>query len=167
MIGIKQGLTDPVSGMMMGDTAEKLARQFGISREAQDSFALRSHQLAAKATAAGEFQAEVVPTWGRDEAGRKVQLTRDQCIRPETSLEALAALPAVFDPAGGSVTAGNSSPINVGAAALLIMSEDKARELGLRPLARIRAMAVAGVDPSEMGIGPVPAIHKVASGWRS
>ncbi len=88
-------------------------------------------------------------------------LTGDQCIRRDTSLEALAALRPVFNPAGGSVTAGNSSPTNVGAVAMLIMSEQKAQELGLKPMARIRAMAVAGVDPTEMGIGPVPAMHKV------
>ena len=87
-------------------------------------------------------------------------MTTDQCIRRETSLESLAALPPAFNPDGGSVTAGNSSPINVGAAALLIMSEEKARELGLKPMARIRAMAVAGVNPEEMGIGPVPATQK-------
>ena len=146
--------------MNMGLTAEYLAAKYRIPREKQDEFALRSHQLAAKATDAGEFKNEIIPTWGRDEAGRKVLLTTDQCIRRDTSLESLAALPPAFNPAGGSVTAGNSSPINVGAAALLIMSEEKARELGLKPMARIRAMAVAGVNPEEMGIGPVPATHK-------
>ena len=146
--------------MNMGLTAEYLAVKYRIPRGKQDEFALRSHQLAAEATDAGEFNAEIIPTWGRDEAGRKVLLTTDQCIRRDTSLEALAALPPAFNPAGGSVTAGNSSPINVGAAALLMMSEEKARELGLKPMARIRAMAVAGVNPEEMGIGPVPAVHK-------
>jgi acetyl-CoA acyltransferase len=87
-------------------------------------------------------------------------LESDQCIRRDTSFESFSALPPVFNPAGGSVTAGNSSPINVGSAALLIMSEDKAKQLGLKPMARILSMAVAGVDPSEMGIGPVPAVHK-------
>ena len=102
----------------------------------------------------------MIPTWGRDDAGHKTLLTADQCIRRETSLEALSSLPPAFNPAGGSVTAGNSSPINVGAVATLVMSEDRAKELGLTPMARIKAMAVAGVDPCEMGIGPVPAIHK-------
>jgi acetyl-CoA acyltransferase len=101
-----------------------------------------------------------VPTWGRDDSGRKVLLTQDQGIRRDTSLEALGALPPAFNPAGGSVTAGNSSPTNVGAAALLMMSEDKANELGLKPIARVKSMAVAGVNPEEMGIGPVPAVHK-------
>jgi acetyl-CoA acyltransferase len=146
--------------MNMGLTAEYLAAKYRIPRGRQDEFALRSHQLAAKATDAGEFKNEVIPTWGRDDAGRKVLLTTDQCIRRETSLEALGSLPPAFNPDGGSVTAGNSSPINVGAAALLVMSEEKARELALKPIARIRAMAVAGVNPEEMGIGPVPSTHK-------
>src|SRR5438105_7615013 len=87
-------------------------------------------------------------------------MAQDECIRPDTSLEALGSLKPVFMPAGGTVTAGNASPLNVGAAALLIMSEDKAKDLGMVPLVRVRAMAVAGVDPSVMGIGPVPATHK-------
>jgi acetyl-CoA acyltransferase len=146
--------------MNMGLTAEFLALKYRIPREAQDEFALRSHHLAAKATDTGAFDREIVPTWGRDESGRKVRVDQDQCIRRDTSKEALASLPPAFNPAGGSVTAGNSSPINVGAAAMLVMSEDRARELGLSPMARVRAMAVAGVDPEEMGIGPVPAVHK-------
>jgi acetyl-CoA acyltransferase len=146
--------------MNMGLTAEYLAAKYRIPRGKQDEYALRSHQLAAKATDAGEFKNEIVPTWGRDESGRKVLLTTDQCIRRDSSLESLSALPPAFNPEGGSVTAGNSSPINVGAAALLVMSEEKARELGLKPIARIRAMAVAGVNPEEMGIGPVPSTQK-------
>ena len=146
--------------MHMGLTAEYLAAKYRISRSRQDEFALRSHRLAALATDSGLFKGEILPTWGRDDSGRKVLLESDQCIRRETSIEALGALPPAFNPAGGSVTAGNSSPINVGAAALLIMSEEKAKELGLRPMARIRSMAVAGVDPAEMGIGPVPAVRK-------
>jgi acetyl-CoA acyltransferase len=146
--------------MNMGLTAEYLAVKYRIPRGKQDEFALRSHQLATKATDAGEFKNEIIPTWGRDDAGRKVLLTSDQCIRRDSSAESLSALPPAFNPEGGSVTAGNSSPINVGAAALLVMSEEKARELGLEPIARIRAMAVAGVNPEEMGIGPVPATQK-------
>jgi acetyl-CoA acyltransferase len=146
--------------MNMGLTAEYLAVKYRLSRKQQDEFALRSHQNAAAATDKGSFQKEVVPTWGRDDSGRKVLLTADQCIRRDTSLEALGALPPAFNPEGGSVTAGNSSPINVGAAALLVMSEDKARALGLKPMAKVRSMAVAGVDPAEMGIGPVPAVQK-------
>ena len=146
--------------MNMGLTAEYLAGKYRISREKQDAFAYRSHKLAGEATDSGLFAAEIVPTWGRDDSGRKVQVDKDQCIRRDTSVESLANLPPAFNPAGGSVTAGNSSPINVGAAALLVMSEEKASELGLTPMARIVSMAVAGVDPSEMGIGPVPAVHK-------
>lgn len=146
--------------MQMGLTAEYLARKYRVPRAAQDEYALRSHQLAAAATDRGEFASEVVPTWGRDATGRKVALTVDQCIRRDTTAEALAALPPVFDPVSGSVTAGNSSPINVGCAGLLVMSEEKAAELGLKPMARVRAVAAVGVNPEEMGIGPVPAVKK-------
>jgi acetyl-CoA acyltransferase len=146
--------------MNMGFTAEYLAMKYRVRREDQDEFALRSHRLAADATDSGKFAAEIVPTWGRDESGKKTKLTHDQGIRRDTSLESLAALPPIFNPAGGSVTAGNSSPVNVGAAAVLMMSEEKARELGFQPLARVKATAIAGVDPAEMGIGPVPAVHK-------
>ncbi|OAI44799.1 3-ketoacyl-CoA thiolase [Planctomycetaceae bacterium SCGC AG-212-F19] len=144
----------------MGLTAENLAVKHKISRREQDEFALRSHRQAAEATDGGKFAGEIVPTWGRDPEGRRRPLTQDECIRRDTTLEALAALPPVFMPEGGTVTAGNASPINVGAAAVLIMSEERAQELGLKPKARIKAMAVAGVDPSVMGIGPVPATHK-------
>jgi acetyl-CoA acyltransferase len=144
----------------MGVTAENLAIKYKISRREQDEFALRSHQRAAKATDSGAFAEEVIPTWGRDEEGRRKLLTEDQCIRRDTSIEALAALKPAFMPDGGTVTAGNSSPLNVGAAAVLMMSEERAKLLGLKPIAKVRAMAVAGVDPSIMGIGPVPATHK-------
>lgn len=146
--------------MQMGLTAEYLAAKHRIPRAAQDAFALRSHLAAAAATDAGRFAAEILPTWGRDDAGRKLRITEDQCIRRDTSAEALAALPPAFNPAGGSVTAGNASPVNVGSAALLVMDAPRARELGLEPLVRVRAVAVAGVEPCEMGIGPVPAIRK-------
>jgi acetyl-CoA acyltransferase len=146
--------------MNMGLTAENLALRYKISRRDQDEFALRSHQRAAEATDSGAFAREIIPTWGRDEEGRRKVLTEDQCIRRDTSLEALGALKPAFMPEGGTITAGNSSPLNVGSAALLVMSEDRARELGLTPKVKVRAMAVAGVDPSVMGIGPVPATHK-------
>lgn len=149
-----------IATMNMGLTAENLARKYRISRREQDEFALRSHQKAAQATESGAFRAEIIPTWGRDEDGRRVVIAHDQCIRRDTSLESLGSLKPVFAPDGGTVTAGNASPLNVGAAALLLMSEDRARELGLKPLVKIRAMAVAGVDPAVMGIGPVPATHK-------
>src|SRR5207302_8324673 len=101
----------------MGLTAENLALKYRISRKQQDEFALRSHRRAADATDSGKFAKELIPTWGRDEEGRKKLLTEDQCIRRDTSLEALGALKPVFMPLGGTVTAGNSSPLNVGAAA--------------------------------------------------
>jgi acetyl-CoA acyltransferase len=149
--------------MSMGLTGEYLAMKYGVSRRRQDEFALRSHKLAAQAGDSGAFAAEILPTWGRDASGKKMQLARDQGIRADTSLEALSGLPPAFNPDGGSVTAGNSSQVSVGAAALLVMSEDNAKDLGYKPLARFKAMAVAGVDPCEMGIGPVPAINKALS----
>jgi acetyl-CoA acyltransferase len=158
--------------LMMGITAEFLAQTQGISREEQDRFALSSHQKATAAyqngngaaasttLSAGQFTSELVPVWGRDEAGNRILVERDQCVRPDTSIEALAALAPAFMPGMGTVTAGNSSPLNDGAAALLIMSEDRAKSLGLKPLAKVRATAVAGVDPAVMGTGPVPATQK-------
>jgi acetyl-CoA acyltransferase len=145
----------------MGVTAEFLAQTQGISREDQDRFALRSHQRAAAAQDNGEFQREMVLVYGRDEEGQRFLIDHDQCVRRDTSLEALAALHPAFMPKGGTVTAGNSSPINDGAAAMLVMSDEKAKDLGLAPLVRIRATAVAGVDPCVMGTGPVPAVKKV------
>jgi len=149
-----------IASQHMGLTAENLARKYKIGRREQDEFALRSHQKAGQATDAGLFKKEIIPTWGRDEQGRRVLITEDQCIRRDTSLESLGALKPAFAPEVGTVTAGNSSPLNAGAAALLVMSEERAKELGLKPLVKIRSMAVAGVDPSVMGIGPVPATNK-------
>ena len=144
----------------MGATAEYLAQTQAISRQDQDKFALRSHQLAAQAHKQGEFAREIVPTQGRDEAGDLTLLTMDQCVRSDTSLESLAKLEPAFLPRIGTVTAGNSSPLNDGASALLMMSESTARRLGLRPMVRVRATAVAGVAPSLMGLGPIPATKK-------
>ncbi|HEY3393544.1 MAG TPA: acetyl-CoA C-acyltransferase FadA [Lacipirellulaceae bacterium] len=154
--------------LMMGITAEFLAQTQGISREEQDRFALASHQKAAAAyssngeaaSAAGQFADELIPIWGRDEAGNRDLVERDQCVRADTSIEALAALAPAFMPGMGTVTAGNSSPLNDGAAALLIMSDQRAKSLGMKPLAKVRATAVAGVDPAVMGTGPVPATQK-------
>jgi acetyl-CoA acyltransferase len=143
--------------MHMGFTAEFLAQTQGIGREAQDEFALGSHRKAAAATDAGEFLQEIVPVWGRDEAGARTLIREDQCIRRDTSLESLASLDPAFMPKIGTVTAGNSSPLNDGAAALLMMSGERAKELGLKPIVKVRATAVAGVDPCVMGTGPVPA----------
>jgi acetyl-CoA acyltransferase len=146
--------------LAMGVTAEFLAQSQGISRKEQDAFALRSHHRAAAAYAAGQFRKEIIPIWGRDEAGNRILVERDQTVRPDATMESLAALKPAFLPEVGTITAGNSSPLNDGAAALLIMSEEKATALGLKPLARIVATAVAGVEPAVMGTGPVPATHK-------
>jgi len=148
------------AALHMGATAEFLAQTHSISRADQDAFALRSHRLASRAYEAGEFQPELVPVFGRDEQGNRMLVQRDQCVRGDTSLEALAALEPAFMPRGGTVTAGNSSPLNDGAAAMLVMSESKARELGLKPLVRVRATAVAGLAPAVMGLGPIPAARK-------
>jgi acetyl-CoA acyltransferase len=147
--------------LMMGVTAEFLAQTQDISRQDQDAFALRSHQRAAAAHAKGAFQREIVPVYGRDEEGNRFLATGDQCVRPDTTMAALAALEPAFMPKVGTVTAGNSSPLNDGAAALLVMSQETARSLGLKPLVRVLATAVAGVEPCVMGTGPVPAVHKV------
>lgn len=144
----------------MGVTAEFLAQTQGISRGEQDAFSMRSHQRAAAATANGEFKREIVPVWGRDEQGNRILVESDQCIRPDCSMEGLAALKPAFMPGVGTVTAGNSSPLNDGAAAMLVMSEEKANQLGLQPLVRVLATAVVGVDPCVMGTGPVPATQK-------
>lgn len=146
--------------LMMGVTAEFLAQSQGISREAQDEFALASHQKAAAAASSGDLHAEIVPTWGRNEAGERTLIDADQCVRPDTSLKALSELKPAFMPGLGTVTAGNSSPLNDGAAAMLVMSDARAKELGLTPLARVVSTAVAGVDPCVMGTGPVPATKK-------
>lgn len=146
--------------LMMGVTAEFLAQTQKISRQQQDEFSLRSHQLADATHRAGEFKPETVPVYGRDEEGQRFLVTRDQCVRADASIEALATLNPAFMPKMGTVTAGNSSPLNDGAAAMLVMSEDKANALGLKPLVRILATAVAGVEPSVMGTGPVPATLK-------
>ncbi len=146
--------------LAMGVTAEFLAQTQGISREEQDQFAVRSHQLAAAAHDKGEFKREIVPIWGRDEAGNRVLVERDQCVRGDATMESLAALKPAFMPGMGTVTAGNSSPLNDGAAAILMMSEDKAKALGLKPLVRVVATAIVGVDPAVMGTGPVPAVKK-------
>lgn len=143
----------------MGETAENVAEQFHISREEQDQFALASQQKYAKALAEGKFKQEIVPV---EMPGRKGEITRfeqDEHPRPDTTLEQLAKLKPAFRQ-GGTVTAGNSSGVNDGAAALLVMEQEKAVQLGFRPRARIVASAVAGVDPSIMGIGPVPATRR-------
>ena len=145
---------------MMGLTAEALAMMHGVTREQQDAFAVRSHQRAHAAATAGRFDDEIIAREGHDDSGARVLMSADETIRPETSLEGLAQLRTAFMPVGGTVTAGSSSQITDGAAAMLLMSAAKARACGLQPRARVRAMAVSGVDPSIMGYGPVPASQK-------
>ncbi|MGL4513878.1 MAG: thiolase family protein [Lacipirellulaceae bacterium] len=146
--------------LVMGVTAEFLAQSHGVSRDAQDRFALDSHQKAAAAHESAAFVAEVVPVYGRNEAGERTLVRVDQCVRRDTSLEALAALAPAFMPGLGTVTAGNSSPLSDGAAALVVMAEDRALAEGFTPLARVRATAVVGVEPAAMGTGPIPATRK-------
>lgn len=149
------------AALHMGITAEFLAQTQGISRKDQDEFALASHQKAVAAFDSGKIDAEVIPTHGRDETGQRKLLTCDQCVREDTSIEALSALRPAFMPDGGTVTAGNASPINDGACAMLMMSDAAAKRLSLKPIAKVVATAVAGVEPSVMGTGPIPATHKV------
>lgn len=145
---------------MMGLTAEMLGKMHGITREQQDQFGERSHRLAHKATVEGNFKDEIIPMEGHDADGALRLFTEDETIRPETTLESLAALRPAFNPKGGTVTAGTSSQITDGASCMIVMSAERAKALGLEPLAVIRSMAVAGVDPSIMGYGPVPSTHK-------
>ena len=141
----------------MGQTAENVAEQYGVSRVDQDAFAVRSQQKAARARSAGRFDREIVPVEIPQKKGAPRRFCQDEFIRPDTSMEVLATLRPAFRAEGGSVTAGNSSGLNDGAAALLIASDAGVRALGGTPLARIVSTAVAGVEPRIMGMGPVPA----------
>ena len=145
---------------MMGLTAEMLGKMHGISREQQDAFGERSHRLAQKATDEGNFKDEIIPMEGYDADGFLKVFDYDETIRPETTLESLAALRPAFNPKGGTVTAGTSSQITDGASCMIVMSAQRAKDLGIEPMAVVRSMAVAGVDPAIMGYGPVPATHK-------
>lgn len=145
---------------MMGLTAEMLGKMHGISREDQDAFGARSHRRAHAATIEGRFKNEILPIEGHAPDGSLTLFDYDEVIRPETTVETLSQLRPAFDPVNGTVTAGTSSALSDGASAMLIMSEQKAKELGLPIRARIRSMAVAGCDPSTMGYGPVPATKK-------
>lgn len=144
----------------MGLTAELLARMHGVTRTQQDEFATRSHQKAHEATIKGRFKNEIVATPSHDEMGIPGMLRTDEVIRPETTVETLSKLPSVFDPKNGTVTAGNSSALSDGASCVIIMSEDRAKALGLKPLARILSMASTGCEPSIMGYGPVASSKK-------
>jgi acetyl-CoA C-acetyltransferase len=154
----RDGFLDPLCGLVMGETAENLARKYSIPREEQDEFALRTQE---RAEAGTERRAtEIVPVEVPGRKGETNTVDRDEHPRLETTMETLAKLPPVFSE-DGTVTAGNSSGITDGAAALVLMSEAKARAEGRDPLARVVASASAGVDPAYMGIGVVPAVHKV------
>ena len=144
----------------LGETAERVADQWHVSREAQDELALASQQRAAAAAASGIFAEEIVPVSIPQRSGAPIVVDRDEHPRPDSSAAALAKLKPAFA-ADGTVTAGNASGINDGAAALLVVESERARALGLKPYARIVATAVAGVDPSVMGAGPIPAIRKL------
>jgi 3-oxoadipyl-CoA thiolase len=144
----------------MGETAENVAERWGIDRERQDAFALESHRRAVAAIEDGRFAGQIVPVEVTGRKGAVTVVDRDEHPRADSTLEALGRLRPAFKGEGGSVTAGNSSGINDGAAAVLLVEAERARALGLRPLARIVSTAVAGVDPAVMGIGPVPATRK-------
>jgi acetyl-CoA acyltransferase len=159
LVPVSPAIAEPSTGESMGQSAEKMAKENGISRDAQDRLALLSHQRAAAGTADGRLTAEIAPWFGG--ADMDEVTTSDNGIRTDTSLEALAQLKPVFDRRYGSVTAGNSSPLTDGAAAVLMMSEDRARALGYRPLAAIRSYAVAAVDPGwQLLMGPAFAVPK-------
>ncbi|HEO9143007.1 TPA: acetyl-CoA C-acetyltransferase [Enterobacter asburiae] len=164
---ITDGLWDAFNDYHMGITAENIARQYGISREQQDAFAARSQQKAASAVESGRFDAEIVPVAVKQGKKPPLIISRDEQPRPGTTAEQLAQLRPAFLHEEGTVTAGNASTLNDGAAAVLLMSEEKARESGLLILGRIASYAVTGVDPSVMGIGPVSACQTALAraGW--
>jgi acetyl-CoA C-acetyltransferase len=154
------GLTDPFHEILMGVTAENLAERMSISREEQDAFAVESHRRAAEAREAGRFDDEVVPVPVKVKR-EMTEFLRDEHIRPDATLESMGKLPTVFKKEGGTVTAGNASGMNDAGAAVILMSQEKAAELGAPVRARILSYASCGVDPEIMGIGPVPAVRKV------
>jgi len=159
LVPVSPAIAEPSTGETMGQSAEKMAKENGISREEQDRFALMSHQRAAAATNDRRLTAEIAPWFGGP--GMDQPVTSDNGVRSDTSLEALAALKPVFDRKYGSVTAGNSSPLTDGAAAVVLMAEEKARALGHTPLAVIRSYAVSAVDPGwQLLMGPVYAVPK-------
>ena len=165
---ITDGLWDCFNNYHMGITAENVADQFGLSREAQDQFAAESQQKAAKAQAEGKFADEIVPVTIKNKKG-DIVVDKDEFIRPDTTAETLAKLRPAFKQDGGSVTAGNASGINDGAAAVLLMTRAEAEKRGLTPLATVKSWATAGVDPKIMGTGPIPASRKALekAGWQA
>jgi acetyl-CoA C-acetyltransferase len=165
---ITDGLWDVYNQYHMGITAENVAKKYNISREAQDALALASQQKAAAAQEAGRFKDEIVPVSIAQKKGDPIVFAADEFINKKTSAEALAGLRPAFDKAG-SVTAGNASGLNDGAAGVVVMTAQKAAALGLKPLARIASYASAGLDPAIMGMGPVPAAKKALqrAGWKA
>jgi acetyl-CoA C-acetyltransferase len=164
---VNDGLWDVYNQYHMGITAENVAKQYGVTREQQDALALSSQQKAAAAIAAGRFKDEIVPISLPQKKGDPIVFDTDEYVNVRTSAEALAGLRPAFDKAG-SVTAGNASGINDGAAAVMVMSEEKAKALGLTPLARIASYASSGLDPAIMGMGPVSASRRALqkAGWQ-
>jgi len=164
----RDGFLDPLSGLVMGETAENLARQYGVTREEQDEYALRSQQRAAAAIDGGRFDAEIFPVEVKGRKGEPLRVTRDEHPRADTTIEALKKLAPVFSK-DGTVTAGNSSGITDGAAALVVAGEEALGAAGgrLEPLARIVDYEFAGVAPEVMGIGPVPAVRRLLERQRT
>jgi acetyl-CoA C-acetyltransferase len=158
---ISDGLTCAFNGYHMGVTAENVAERLGIDRAAQDAFAATSQRRAAAARLAGRFDAEIAPVSIPQRKGDRVRVNQDEYIKPDTTVEGLAKLRPAFKADCGTVTAGNASGINDGAAAVVVMSAEKARQLGITPLATVVAYDSAGVDPSVMGLGPVPTVRKI------
>src|SRR5262245_20572110 len=160
----RDGFSDPLSGLIMGQTAEVLARQYGITREASDEYSLMSQQRAQAAIASGRFKDEITPAPGRDAKNQPVELTVDEHPRAGATIDGLRKLPLVFEPVDGQqgiITAGSSSGITDGGAAVVLASAEEAKRRGRTPLARIVGWATTGVDPRIMGIGPVPAMRKL------
>jgi acetyl-CoA acyltransferase len=154
------GLSVAKASGSMGMTAEYLAKLHGIERPQMDELSARSHRLAHEAAEAGRFEREIIPVAGHNADGAPIMVKRDETVRPETTVEGLAQLRPAFDPVNGTVTAGSSSQISDGGSVMLIMSAERAASLGLKPLAKLRTMTLAGVDPSIMGYGPVPSTQK-------
>lgn len=159
-IALMEGLTDPISGLIMGKTAEILAREWSITREDADRYALESHARAKAARAAGTFAREIVPHLPLGARAGASALDHDDAVRDNQTLELLAKLKPYFEKPDGRVTVGNSCGITDGACALIVASEEKARALGAKPLARLRSWSYAGLDPARMGLGPVYATSK-------
>ena len=163
----RDGFLCPISQMIMGETAELLATEYKIPRDEQDRYALESHQRAVRAQVECRFQNEIVAVEHTDKKGKVTRIEKDKHVRPDVTLEGMAKLPPVFSKTG-TITAGNSSGITDAAAALVVVSEDKLRELGLVPMARVVDSTIAAVDPRRMGIAPVPAVRRLyeRTGWK-